>query len=179
MFLKIGIAIIAIEAVIGGFFVWQYFAPIALPQSIQISNDIVKDETVGWEIYTNEAFKFELKYPEELPVKYEAIAEAKRGGKNILTLLLGDSPFKVLVVTNALKAAPTPKDGNIIKSKTISVGGASTTEKIFKGVGSEIVSAASFEKNNISYSIWAEITGNKTERLKIFDQLLSTFKILE
>ena len=176
MFLKVGIIIIALEAVIGGFFIWPRSTPI-LNETVKAP--VVKDETVDWETYTNEAFKFELKYPKELPVKYEALAEANKGGKNILTLLLGDSPFKVLVVTNAPKAVPIAKDGNIIESKTIIVGGASTTEKIFKGIDSEIVSAANFEKNNISYSVWAEITGNKTERLKIFDQLLSTFKILE
>lgn len=181
MFSKIGIKIIALAVLAtGGFFVWQRLAPTPAPQLNEIvKTPAPKDETLGWETYANEAFKFELKHPKELQFKYEAVSEPRNGGKSILTLPFGDSPFKVLVVTNAPAAAPNPKDGNIIENKIISVGGATTTEKVFKGTDSEIVSVVSFEKNNIFYAIWAEITGDTAERLKIFDLMLSTFKILE
>lgn len=61
-FSKIWTITIFIVLIAGGIFAWQYFGK----QSEQPNtSEITKDETADWQIYRNEEFGFEVRYPED------------------------------------------------------------------------------------------------------------------
>jgi hypothetical protein len=63
-FSKIGIIIILVVLVAGGFFAWQYLGP---------GKEATPDKTANWQTYHNEKFQYEIKYPPELEMLKEGI----------------------------------------------------------------------------------------------------------
>lgn len=174
------ILIILLAAV---FVAWRYFErPAELPsETIQEEPPEASSviDTANWQTYKNDVFKFELKYPEELSYKYDSVFEPfDENVKKVLTVPLGEKPFQVFVVVNGLGALPTTTEENLIESKTMAVSGLAVNREVFKRGNKETISGLSFRKDGVLYSIWAEIIGEPAEKLKIFDQLLSTFKLL-
>jgi len=63
------IIILVLAAIIGGgILVWQNFE--TPKEEIEISEKLVENETANWEIYRNEEYGFEFKYPEIIDQKY-------------------------------------------------------------------------------------------------------------
>jgi hypothetical protein len=57
----IGIIIILVILIGGGYFAWQY---------IWAPGEEIKDETADWQAYRNEEYGFEVKYPNSLTIEY-------------------------------------------------------------------------------------------------------------
>jgi hypothetical protein len=66
----IGIIIIFLVLVGGGYFTWQYSGEKKeeVKKSEQEQKQVVVDETVDWEVYKNEEYGFEIKYPKNWEV---------------------------------------------------------------------------------------------------------------
>lgn len=174
--------IIFIILLAAGFTAWRYFEnkerSVVEPPPADLPAEALATE--GWQTYKNETFKFELKYPEQLPYKYDSVFEPfDENIKKVLTLPLGEKPFQVFVVVNGLGALPTTTEENLIENKQVVIDGLEVDKKVFKRGNKETISGLSFRKDGTLYSIWAEIIGEPAEKLKIFDQLLATFKLLE
>lgn len=61
-FSKIWVVVIVVVFIAGGIFAWQY---------LKVPKEITEDETVNWKVYSNEAYKYEIKYPPNLKTAKE------------------------------------------------------------------------------------------------------------
>lgn len=64
VFSKTWIIVIALAAVAGGIFAWQYFG-LHKETPSQPSEQTAQNKTANWQTYTNEEYGFEIKYPKD------------------------------------------------------------------------------------------------------------------
>jgi len=156
----------------------------------------LKDETADWQIYINDEYKYTVKYPEEFSTKEWAgiIKNETHSGVNdaLLSLVgfgknlqLGDSQVSITVSSKTLE-----QEKELIKvtiadawknEKDISINGIKSVEYV--GTGGEgatgKVIAILVPKTNQTYKIIYTEVNDKTDRLVMFNQMLSTFRFTD
>lgn len=179
----IAIIIIVVCAVLfGGIVTWYYFGTkteieiyeIKLPEKTQPEKTQLEDETADWNIYINENFGIEFKYPENWIVSRENE-----------TLVVFENINKSSQRISILKSSGPPPEtmrDKLIESKIVYLDKLELNRELFQG---------KFEDNKDDYYVRIFIPekaifyqgGFKKEDLQeflsLFDKILSTFKFLE
>jgi len=174
----------------GGVWLWRYLELKIEPETekeilsqsvIEATTTVNIDESLNWKVYQNEKIRLEFLYPEMLPFKYESVFIPSGEGKEVLTLLWGEAPFRLWMVTNGWNAAPKTEeiDDKILEKEKITVGGVEVEKKVFQDDNQKTFATITFVNKEIVYAIWVEIQGEAKDKLRIFDQILSTVHFLE
>lgn len=177
--LLVGISVIS--AAVVGYYYLQLKGlapppPVSFPKTATPSAQ--KDETAGWKTYQNKGLEFTIKYPSDWE-----ISEVVGVGLGLISFKKNKAEISIGVVDKArIKSFSCSPKGEIAK---VLIGGLQTSKCAVKSPEGAIavVTIQDFSKNG---ELWYEIDfidpkpyEKNSEKVKIFDQMLSTFKFLD
>jgi len=176
-FSKIWILIVLIALVTGGFLTWQYFG---------VPKEEVKNETTDWKTYRNREYGYEIKYPEDWNVEKDLIGKLVNFYNPSTCEVGGKIPCSVGIAIRDNTGLLSPdkwadkyigKDFIYSPKEPIIVSdleGIKFTQggllHIYQGPTVILV------KDNLVYEF---VTGEMSNLPIIFNQMLSTFKLIE
>jgi len=184
-FSKIWLIVVLIILIAGGVFAWQYLKP----------KEMVPDKTANWQLYQNERFKYEIKYPPELEMLKD---EFEKQGIAVETVPAISWMFPVGDTPNIAKSISVNVTENTEKKSLRSILGYDSAEckiekeqEAFLKIDCEMEGTmrlvmSAFAKNEWVYVISLEIMSleglTKTDfssEINTYGLMLSTFKFLE
>lgn len=177
------ILIISLIIVIGGVGYWFYQSNF-VQKEIKETEQIVQDETVGWNTYTNEKYAYEIKYPKDWKVQQPGEPPYPGPPEGVEFSSLDTNNFCRM----AVEASTFSFDGEIesLRSKEY-------TETNIKVEGIDAIQFTTFQTNAISVFIYfgfennfyridrgSGATAETNQKCKnVFDKMVSSFKLSE
>ena len=178
------VILVLVASICGGYFSWQYFG----------DSKEVEDETADWNVFKNETFGYEIKYPEELSISDlsddTGVFFVKKPEMNIMDfhIFVGVEPKKYTSIENYLNSFEekfqeeiNSGEVRILKEK-VDIGGQKrdklTILNLTNNSTLDIVLIL-FKEGNIILA--SQLYPKECELLEceIFKQMLSTFRFLE
>jgi hypothetical protein len=190
-FSPIVIILIIVALLAGGILAWQY-----LGTSEEEGKEAIAEKTSNWQIYQNERYQYEIKYPPDLDMVKE---EFERQGVSVETVPMISWTFPAGDTPNIFKSVAVEVKDNPQKKSLLSVLGYDSAfceieneQDTFAKISCEMENGAlqmigsAYSKNDRVYIISLMIRGSEdltgmdfSSEISTYNLILSTFKFLE